>query len=48
MQIVYNALLGLFHQQIVAKVQAEMNDALTGPAPKAINRLLATVPSSVR
>jgi hypothetical protein len=44
----YDALLGIFHGQIAKRIEAGMRAALVGPAPAAINRLLATVPSKVR
>jgi hypothetical protein len=44
----YDALLSLFHGQIVQRIYEEMDHALKGPAPAAVNRLLAQVPSEVR
>lgn len=44
----YNALLVLFHDQIVTRIQDRMNDALHDDVPAKLNSYLAALPSTVR
>lgn len=44
----YDALLSVFHGQIVTRITKRMNRALTRDVPKQLNHLLAKVPTQVR
>ena len=48
LKAVYNALLGLFHGQVVHRVRHGIRDALNGPAPDTVNHLLRDVPTQAR
>ena len=45
---VYDALLSVFHGQIVDRITARLNRALKRKVPRQVNTLLAQVPTQVR
>jgi hypothetical protein len=44
----YNAIISLFHEQILGDIRSLMHQALLHDVPKTVNAYLSDVPSSVR